>query len=218
MEKPAISFTDVAPEVAEAYRPTLGARWSYAMKDHAILRRHWHNFAEVAPGVFRSNHPTVGRLRTYRQEGMRAILSLRGAPPSAAFRIEAAACRELGLALWATPLQARAAAPREAYLRLFEIFRRIERPFLMHCKSGADRTGIAATLYLASTGVPLAEARAQLGWHHLHRRKGKTAILDDILDLYAEDAPRMGPEEWFATRYDPAAIQAAFDAGELGPK
>ncbi|NDV01402.1 tyrosine-protein phosphatase [Pseudoroseicyclus tamaricis] len=206
---------DVVPHAGEPFAPTFRHRWKYAMADHAILRRHWRNFKEFAPGAYRSNHPTVARLAEYKAQGIRSVLCLRGAPPSAAFRIEAAACAELGLTLWTTPLRARKAPPVEAVLRAFEIFRRIDKPFLLHCKSGADRAGFGSALYLLHLGRPVEEAQAQLSWKHWHIRRGPTAVLDAVLDLYAQDAAQIGPEEWFATRYDPVAIQAAFERGEL---
>ncbi|MGZ9810019.1 phosphatase domain-containing protein [Pseudoroseicyclus sp. H15] len=217
-EAGAADVAPLVPHVPQPFAPNFAERWHYAMVDHAILRKHWRNFKEFAPGAYRSNHPTVARLAEYKAAGIRSVLCLRGAPPSPAFRIEAAACAELGLTLWTTPMQARRAPPVEAVLRTFQIFRKIEKPFLMHCKSGADRAGFSSALYLLHLGRPVAEAQAQLTWDHWHIRRGPTAVLDCILDLYAKDADEMGAEEWFATRYDPEAIQAAFERGELAYK
>ena len=67
---------------------------------------------------------------------------------------------QLGLKLVNCTLHARYAAPREDILAVIRAFREIEKPFVMHCKSGADRAGFASALYLhVIEGQPLAEAR-----------------------------------------------------------
>ena len=46
--------------------------------DHGILRYRWHNFAEIAPGMYRSNHPNHERFVAYRDLGIKTVLNLRG--------------------------------------------------------------------------------------------------------------------------------------------
>ena len=49
----------------------------------------------------------------------------------------------------------------------------------MHCKSGADRAGLAAALYLIYTqDYSLLDAKKQLTFKHLHIKYAKTGILD----------------------------------------
>ncbi len=60
------------------------ARLSTHLLDHAYLRKFWHNFEEIAPGVYRANQPDAQRLAYYKSLGIRAILSLRGGPVAAA--------------------------------------------------------------------------------------------------------------------------------------
>ena len=45
----------------------------YHLVDHAILRHHWTNMDEVAPGVWRSNQPTHGRFKALKARGIRTI-------------------------------------------------------------------------------------------------------------------------------------------------
>src|SRR5688572_5587837 len=54
------------------------ASWHYHLVDHAILRHHWTNMDEVAPGVWRSNQPTHGRLKALKAKGVRTVINLRG--------------------------------------------------------------------------------------------------------------------------------------------
>lgn len=181
--------------------------------DHGLLRHHWTNMDEVAPGAWRMNHPTEARLRDLKARGIRAVLNLRGETREPHHLLEREWCDALGLALVSVSLQARKAPKRRNVLALFEAFRAIERPFVMHCKSGADRAGFASALLLLQQGEPLAVARRQLSFRYLHVRSSRTGVLDHILDLYEARLARgpIGVEEWFATEYDHEAAQAGFD-------
>lgn len=173
--------------------------------DHGILRRVWTNHAEVAPGVYRSNHPGHERLSELAKEGFKSILNLRGGQGVSHYRFEAESCAALGMKLVVVPMGARAAPQRETLLELIRVMGELEKPFLMHCKSGADRTGLAAAIYLMHyEGVPLAVARRQLSPRFLHFRQSKTGILDHVLDLYGErlKAGPIGFADWVAREYD----------------
>lgn len=191
------------------------AFWHALLMDHGLLRTVWSNLHEVAPGVWRSNQPSPRRLRQFRDMGLRSVINLRGAPRSSYYLFEEEACRELGLALVNCPFSARRLPPAADLLRLLDLFRSVERPFVMHCKSGADRSGLAAALYLmAEADVPVAEARKQLGLRYLHLRGGPKGVLSCMLDAYARDTAEtpMPIRQWLETRYDPVALQAEFDA------
>jgi protein tyrosine/serine phosphatase len=189
------------------------AWWHYQMIDHGFLRYRWTNFDEVAPGVFRSNHPHESRLRAYRDKGIKAVLNLRGENDAPAYLLEKEACAALGLDLISVKFAARGAPIRDKLLELFDAFDTIQRPFLMHCKSGADRTGLAAALYLmVQEGQSLEVARRQLGLRYLHIRRTATGILDHFLDVYADRAAQspIGIVEWIETEYDPHALSKSF--------
>lgn len=181
--------------------------------DHAFLRTVWTNFYEVAPGVFRSNQPGHARLAKIRDQGITTVLTLRGASEAAHYLTEAESCRQLGLTLEATSLQARAAATREELTNLIAVFKRIERPFVMHCKSGADRAGLASAIWLmVMEGKPVEEAKKMLGpkyWHFPHTKVG---VLDYMLECYAARVARgaISFEDWVNTEYDRDRIQTGF--------
>lgn len=183
--------------------------------DHAILRTFWTNFHPVAPGAFRSNQPTHARFARLKAMGVKSILNLRGSAGAAHYLVEEESCRELGLDLTSVSLQARAAAPREKVQALIRAFRQIEKPFVMHCKSGADRAGFAAAIYLIEIeGRPVSEARRMLGARYIHFKWTKTGILDFILDAYEARNRRtpIGFGQWIDTEYDPVALQAEYEA------
>lgn len=181
--------------------------------DHAILRTVWTNFFEIAPGVYRSNHPTHRRFVKLKQMGVKTILNLRGSYGAAHYLVEQESCEALGLQLISVSMQARHAPPREEIQALLAAFREAEKPFVMHCKSGADRAGFASALYLlVIEGRPMSEARRMLGVKYLHLSMSKTGILDHILDVYEARNAReaVSFDDWLATEYDATTMQADY--------
>lgn len=183
--------------------------------DHAILRGIWTNYFEIAPGVYRSNHPTPKRFAAMKAMGMKSVLNLRGSFGAAHYLTERETCDELGLTLVSISMQARHAPPGEEILAMIAAFRNLEKPFVMHCKSGADRAGFASAVYLlVMEGAPMDRARRMLGLRYLHVKQSKTGVLDHILDVYEARNARdpIGFEEWVRTEYDAAAMQADYQA------
>lgn len=188
------------------------ARLHYQLIDHGFLRYLWTNFAPVAPGVYRSNHPHAGRLKSYHFKGIRAVLNLRGANEMPSYLLETVNCKTIGLDLISVRFSARGAPLPDKLQELFSIFDTIPRPFIIHCKSGADRAGLVSVLYLLDQGVPLAQARKHLSLRYLHLKWTKTGVQDALLDVYAARLAR-GPisiRDWVATEYDPEEVRALF--------
>jgi len=197
------------------------ARFHFNWIDHGILRIHWKNFHRIAPDVYRANQPSPKRLAEWQGQGIRSILNLRGESEYSPWLLEAEACKQLGLKLVDHRIYASALASREEILELIEIMRSIEKPFVMHCKSGSDRTGFAAVLYLhLFCDLPLAEAMRQLHWRHFHLRGSKNGILDLFFEAYQQDAATSGKSliEWIRNDYDRDSLTAKFaiDRGRGG--
>lgn len=191
------------------------AFWAYQFMDHAILRHLWTNFDKVAPGVYRSNQPSHARLVRYRRMGIRTVLYLRASSEKWAFHFERESLAALGITMINVPLHSRSAPTRDAVQALIAAFRSIEKPFLMHCKSGADRAGLASAIYLmVIMGQDVSAARRMLSPRYVHLRFTKTGVLDMMLDHYAarNTASPISFEDWIATEYDADALQIAFDA------
>lgn len=180
--------------------------------DHALLRIGWRNWGVVSPGrLYRSNHPLPWQIRAaQRRFGIRTIINLRGhrldCGSDTLGRAEAAA---IGLTHIDAPFESRGAPHKDRILRLVDILTRAEEPILIHCKSGADRTGLVAGIWLLLQGRPVAEAAAQLTLRHGHIRQGKTGILDAFFAEYAKagDKPFL---DWLREDYDEAALRAKF--------
>jgi len=185
----------------------------FQLFDHAFLRIPWTNFDTVADGVYRSNHPGPGRLKRYKRMGIRSVLNLRGQNAESPWLFEEEACRKLGLNLYVAKIYARKPATRREMIRLIDTMRVIEKPFVMHCKSGADRAGLAAVLYAhIIDGQPLDQARKHLHWRYIHLKSTKTGIVDHILDVYeARNAREAIPlEDWLRTEYNTRDVAVSF--------
>jgi protein tyrosine/serine phosphatase len=184
--------------------------------DHAFLRLFWTNLHEIAPGVWRSNQPSASRVRRYARHGIRAILNLRGTPArlSGGKLAERAAVRSQ-IGYHTIAISARTLASTQVFLDLLDLFDRIERPFVMHCKSGADRTGLAAAFWLIHCeGRPVEEAQAMLSLRFLHMPSSKAGIAGFLLQDYAARCA-IGPislRDWLSNHYDQARILAMFKA------
>ena len=189
------------------------AKLHFHLVDHGILRTFWTNLFQIAPGVWRSNQPSPKRLDVYRKMGIKTVLNLRGQTSRSPYLFEEVACRELGLKLINHKLSARKLVGKKELLSLLDTFETIEKPFVMHCKSGADRAGLAAALYLLHIeGASIKEAKKQLSFKYIHLSHTQTGILDQILKAYAtdtRDAP-MPIRKWIEKRYDKKRLQNDF--------
>ena len=193
-------------------------RWSafhYHFFDHAFLRTFWTNFFEIAPGVYRSNQPTHSRFEKYKAMGINTVVNLRGEDKYAHYLFETESCDALGLTLLNAKLWARKAAPRKRIVHVIDTLRAAEKPFVFHCKSGADRAGFVAAMYLmVFENQPVEIARKQLSLKYIHLDFTATGVQDYIMDLYAARIRRgqIGFEDWIRTEYDAKTIQAGFEA------
>src|SRR5690606_40800518 len=93
----------------------------------------------------------------------------------------------------------------EAIHRCKQIFETIQYPALMHCKSGADRAGVAAVLYKHfKMGLPISSAIEQLSLKYLHVKQGKTGMIDYFFATYLRETMESGKPflQWVDEDYD----------------
>jgi protein tyrosine phosphatase (PTP) superfamily phosphohydrolase (DUF442 family) len=186
--------------------------------DHSFLRLGWSNFGTVIPGkLYRANHPTPGRLgRWARRYGLRTLVNLRGHRQCGSDALSRDAAARLGLEHIDMAFESRGAPHRDRVLRFAEIYRTMRTPALLHCKSGADRTGLAAGLAILLEGGTTAQALAQLSLRFGHLRRSSTGILDAFFVLYATQAEgRLGFLDWVRDEYDETALRTSFRANGL---
>ena len=186
--------------------------------DHAVLRTVWRNFAVVVPGQwYRASHPLPWRIGGWvRRIGLRTIVNLRGPRECGSDALSRAAAGRLGVNHIYMPFESRGAPHRDRILRFHEIWRTVETPVLMHCKSGADRAGLASGLVLMFGGGTAADALGQLSLRFGHVRRAPPGILDAFFLRYqAEAEGRLPFLDWVRDEYDEEALRRDFRAHGL---
>jgi protein tyrosine/serine phosphatase len=186
--------------------------------DHAVLRILWTNFCAVQPGVlYRSNHPTPGNLAMFqRKVGINTVINLRGQAKNGSDALSRDAAQRLGMDFYDMALESRGAPHRDRILRLAGILAAMRGPALVHCKSGADRAGLAAALFVMIQGGTTQAALKQLSWRYGHIRQSKTGILDAFFYMYRREAEgRKAFLDWVREDYQEERLRAAFKAGAL---
>lgn len=191
------------------------ARLDMYLVDHGAFRALYNNLHHLGGGMYRLSQPSPAQLRRYRRTlGVRTVINLRGVnPQQGAYALEEDACRRLGLTLVNHSLGSRRMPSKEEVLALRDAFETIEYPAMLHCKSGADRAGLAAALYRHfHLGEPI-EQLTELNWRYGHFRFGNTGRLDYFFDAYLK-ANRAAPIaflDWVQNVYDPQALQDEYD-------
>jgi protein tyrosine phosphatase (PTP) superfamily phosphohydrolase (DUF442 family) len=195
--------------------------WTNALVvDHGVLRALWRNRAWVIPGVLaRSNQPLPWQIAAEARAGIRTVINLRGHRPACGSdALAREACARAGIAMVDAPFESRGAPHRDRLLRLAGLVETIAYPALIHCKSGADRAGLIAAVFLLLRGAPPEEAARQLSWRFGHVASGRTGVLDLFLARYAEAraSTGIGFLDWVREGYDEAALRRDFRPGRLG--
>lgn len=144
---------------------TLSACWEF--------RRPWfrNNLGTVDPGrVFRSAQPTSDLGDLIRDYHLRSILNLRGGSPANPwYDAEVKAAQGGSIAFYDFPINATRRPTRRELLVLIDTLRSCPYPLLIHCKSGADRTGLVSALYLMiERGLPPDRAEDAFTLDHGH--------------------------------------------------
>lgn len=201
---------NVATQRTAAWRDSL-------LVDHAVFRLVWTNFAEVHPGLYRSNHPTPGQLAAAKRRwGLHTLINLRGRRFCGSDALSRDAAERLGLRHIDMAFESRGAPHRDRILRFHGIWQSLDGPALMHCKSGADRAGLASGLAILFRGGTAADALRQLSWRFGHWRAARTGILDAFFHLYAREAEGRVPFlQWVRDEYDEDALRRDFKAHGL---
>ena len=182
--------------------------------DHAFLRIPWRNWGVVESGrLYRSNHPLPWQMReAATRHGIRSVINLRGhRSECGSDALGRQAALAAGLTHADQPFESRGAPHKDRLLRLIGLYRTLPEPILIHCKSGADRTGLAAGVWHLLQGQGAAAALAELSLRHGHIAAARTGILDAFFERYAEaEARGLGFEAWLSGEYDEAELRAAF--------
>lgn len=179
------------------------------LNDHAVI-----------PGrVYRSAQPSdrdVAKL--VKSNGIRTVLNLRGTAPwdDAWYVPESRATFAADVSQEDVTLSAHTLPFPAELKRVVEVLDRSEYPILVHCKQGADRTGlVSAMARLLYTDATLAEARQQLWPRYGHWPVARTVNIDRFFDLYkaklTEEKATHSPERfrrWVLADYCPGPARS----------
>jgi len=191
----------------------LGLNFDRHFFDHAYLRALYANFHALDRFAFRSSQPSPRFIKKLASRGVKSIINLRGENGSAAFALESEACDDIGVKLINTKLNSRRMPHIDEIDNFVAILDQIETPFVIHCKSGADRAGLASALYLlVAKKASVSEAKKQLSLRYFHLAHSKTGILGYFLECYDRfnqqtPIPFM---DWVHNHYDPELLSAGF--------
>jgi len=217
--KPEIRYARRMARIARWDRPVEGLSgrmraWAHMLlADHGVFRLFYLNKHQVTDRLWRSAQPAPHQIAALKAEGVRTIVNLRGGREHGSWQLQKEACEKLGIRLEEFIVRSRGAPDRETLLSAKEFFDRIEYPAVLHCKSGADRAGFVAALYLvAFEGKSIDEAQRQLSMRYGHFRFSKTGILDEFFDLYRREGEARGIPflTWIETQYDAEALERNF--------
>jgi protein tyrosine/serine phosphatase len=185
------------------------------LADHGVLRLLYLNRHRVSDRVWRSAQPTPQGLAREKRRGIRTILCVRGSFPFRPWPLEQEACHLHGLDLYRVHIRGREAPHQRELLGLTELLASAHYPMLIHCKSGADRSGFVAAVYLLTMeGRRADEALRQLSLRYGHLRTSRAGILHEVIKTYRDEgeARGMGFVEWVKNGYNRDAVIASFKA------
>ncbi len=197
--------------------------------DHHFLREVYDNSHEIAPGVWRSFQPSPKQMKKWAvAKGIKTVINLRGlrnsVEQSGFHFLEEEAAEENNIKFINFRAYSREAPSKEFIFGLRDLFEQIEYPIMMHCKSGADRAGVASTLYMfLHEGEHLDVALEQLKFKYGHVKHGKTGIIDHFFEVYKDYAKAEGADptqahflNWVENVYDEKAVKESFKPTWLG--
>lgn len=131
------------------------------------------NFHTVFPGeLYRSAQPMPEQIDEYaKRYGIKTIINLRGEDDGSDwYQGEVAESKALGITHIDFRMSAGTELTQAQAEQLIDIMRTAEKPLLIHCRRGADRTGLASALYVAAikkSGESQAEAQLLPIYGHL---------------------------------------------------
>lgn len=131
-----------------------------------------------------------------KKHGIKTVISLRGSPEDSYwFKPEVSFLEKSGVLFKSYGLNANAFPSKSELIGILDDFKNAPKPILIHCRSGADRTGLVSALYVyEEMKKSKAEALGQLSFKYWHVRQFNPAMTKFITEFDGGD---------WASRYDP---------------
>ncbi|WP_300362195.1 sulfur transferase domain-containing protein [Hydrogenimonas sp.] len=193
------------PVKLDTFSQKTKAWYGSLIKQHNLVNVFWLNLHPVVEGkIYRSAQPTPWQLKKLiRKYGFKTVINLRGEKPHRpVYALEKRTCEEMGVRLIDVSIYSRRMPDDTILLALKEAFEKAEYPVLMHCKAGADRSSLAAVLYLYwIEKVPLEEAmkRHLRFWPYGYIENSGAGIIKAFFEAflaYEKEHPGADIVEW----------------------
>jgi len=171
------------------------------------------NFRTVIEGqVYRSGQPSKSHLEKWKREyGIKSVVSLRGSEKEE-FLQEKAEAEELGLKIVGLNWSARRMPGVQGVEELLSTLEKMERPVLIHCAEGVDRSGVASAIAaMALGGQDFETAKKHIGSKYQSEMKDGVGVAGLFFQYeeYCQKYSRLTGgwkefREWLYTVYKPS--------------
>ncbi|PRD42272.1 protein tyrosine phosphatase [Phyllobacterium phragmitis] len=147
------------------------------------------NFHVISTGeAYRSAQPTPARIDAYsKQFGIKTIINLRGASQNASwYKAETSEAAKLGITHIDFKMSAGKQLSQAEASQIISILENAPKPLLIHCKAGADRSGLISALYLAAVkkaGEAAAESQISIRYGHFSLPFVSTYAMDRTFEF-----------------------------------
>jgi protein tyrosine/serine phosphatase len=135
--------------------------------------RRGNNFHAISDGeAYRSAQPTAGEIEAYKiKYNISTIINLRGSNSGKSwYDSEIQISKDLGIDHIDFDMSSKKELTSEKALSLIRLMEFAPKPILIHCREGADRSGLAAAFYLAAvkkSGEAAAERQLSIRFGHV---------------------------------------------------
>ncbi|RCL02507.1 MAG: Protein tyrosine/serine phosphatase [Candidatus Tokpelaia sp. JSC188] len=149
------------------------------------------NFHEVIPGEFYRSGQLKPKDIAYfhRLYNIRSIINLRDDISSAELGDEKNFARKVGIVFYHFPFSSKKILPVNEIEKLMDIMKQAPKPLLIHCNHGANRTGLAAAVYMAKIAGQsnlLSEWQLSPYYGHISLPIFGRCMMNKSWDLYAK--------------------------------
>jgi undecaprenyl-diphosphatase len=161
------------------------------------VRDQLQNFFEVDAGKFyRSQQLAPSVLKAYiKRFGIKTLINLRGVNETVWYQTEKEVADTMGVVFHSIAMSAVTISTKNDLEQLLKLYDEAERPILVHCLGGADRTGEAAALWVLEVQEKSKEeALRQLSITYGHRKFVNSAK-DFLIQIW-------GGRQWLARDYN----------------
>jgi protein tyrosine phosphatase (PTP) superfamily phosphohydrolase (DUF442 family) len=157
-----------------------------------------HNFGAVVAGsIYRSAQmPASALAQTIRERQIKTVVNLRGSNPSDTwYRDELSTTLVNGATHVDIAMSSCLWMSRAQLSTLVDTLERSERPLLIHCAWGSERTGLASAFAeLLRPGSTIDDARAQFSIRYLFVRMNDGKVMAEHLDQYENWLQKIGEQ------------------------